>query len=252
MPTSVTDPRPLHQRIASVLRDEIMSGVLAPGVHLPSTPRLKERFDASSATVQKAIQLLKEEGLLVGRPGANVSVREHRQRTIRPADTIAPADLGAPYRWIALANRQGWKASSELLEVAVVEAPAEVVTAFSLPDDDRRTLLRHQLLVLNGEPAELVSSYYPLELAQGTAMMERRRIRGGTPTLLANLGYPPRKCVDLVTARVPTPEQYEALQLPGELPVLRTFRVVYSNDDRPIEATVMVKAGHLYELQYDF
>jgi GntR family transcriptional regulator len=42
------------------------------------------------------------------------------------------------------------------------------------------------------------------------------------------------------------------LKLPGDLPVLRTLRVVYSDDDRPVEATVMVKAGHLYEVQYEF
>ncbi|TWG03628.1 UTRA domain-containing protein [Streptomyces brevispora] len=47
-------------------------------------------------------------------------------------------------------------------------------------------------------------------------------------------------------------EQYQALLLPGGLPVLRTLRVVYSEAERPIEATVMVKAGHLYELQYEF
>lgn len=40
--------------------------------------------------------------------------------------------------------------------------------------------------------------------------------------------------------------------LPGDLPVLRTLRVVFSDDGRPIEATVMVKAGHLYEVQYEF
>lgn len=36
------------------------------------------------------------------------------------------------------------------------------------------------------------------------------------------------------------------------MPVLRTLRVVHSDDDRPVEVTVMVKAGHLYELQYEF
>lgn len=99
---------------------------------------------------------------------------------------------------------------------------------------------------------ELVTSYYPLEIARGTAMMERRKIKGGTPTLLAELGHPPRLSVDRISARVPTQEQYTALQLPSDLPVLRTLRVVYSDHDRPIEATVMVKAGHLYELQYEF
>ncbi|CAL9569269.1 UTRA domain-containing protein [Streptomyces sp. enrichment culture] len=89
-------------------------------------------------------------------------------------------------------------------------------------------------------------------LVRGTAIAEKRKIRGGTPALLAELGFPPRLSVDRVSARVPTQEQYQALRLPSDLPVLRTLRVVYSDGDRPIEATVMVKAGHLYELQYEF
>jgi GntR family transcriptional regulator len=113
-------------------------------------------------------------------------------------------------------------------------------------------VLRRQLLSLDGVPAELVASYYPSDLAHGTALTERRKIRGGTPALLADLGHPPHLSVDRVSARVPTQEQCEALQLPGDLPVLRTLRVVFTDHERPIEATVMVKAGHLYEVQYEF
>ncbi len=58
--------------------------------------------------------------------------------------------------------------------------------------------------------------------------------------------------MDRFSARVPTQEQFTALRLPGDLPVLRTVRVVRSDGDLPIEVTVMVKAGHLYELQYEF
>lgn len=97
-----------------------------------------------------------------------------------------------------------------------------------------------------------MSSYYPPDIARGTALGEPRRIRGGTPTLLVELGFPPRRSVDRVSARVATQEQYAALRLPGELPVLRTLRTVYGDGDRPVEVTVMVKAGHLYELRYEF
>jgi GntR family transcriptional regulator len=113
-------------------------------------------------------------------------------------------------------------------------------------------LLREQILLLDGEPAELVKSYYPVEIARGTAIAEQKKIRGGTPRALADLGYPPLRCVDTVSARIPTPEQVKALKSPTKLPILRTLRVVHSNDDRVIEVTVMAKAGHLYELQYEF
>jgi hypothetical protein len=66
------------------------------------------------------------------------------------------------------------------------------------------------------------------------------------------VGYPPRLSFDKVSARVPTQEQCTVLGLPGNLPVLPTLRaVVYSDGERPIEATVMAKAVHLYELQYE-
>ncbi|MFJ1927102.1 GntR family transcriptional regulator [Streptomyces sp. NPDC088131] len=249
--TDAVDRRSLHERIAADLRDEIMSGDLAPGASLPSTVHLKERFGASNATVQKALRLLKEEQLVIGRAGAAVTVREHRQRTVRPASYMAPAGSGEPYRWLTEAARTGSRAHSTLLEVAECEPPADVAEALRLPDRGT-ALLRRQLLVIDDEPVELVASYYPLEIVAGTAMTGRRKIPGGTPTLLAELGYPPRLSVDRVSARVPTHEQYQALRLPGGLPVLRTLRVVYSEAERPIEATVMVKAGHLYELQYEF
>ncbi|KPC63207.1 GntR family transcriptional regulator [Streptomyces chattanoogensis] len=245
------DRRSLHERIAADLRGEIMSGDLAPGAKLPSTAQLKARFDASNATVQKALQLLKDERLVVGRAGAAVTVREHRQRTMRPASFMSPAGPGEQYRWLTEAATHGARAHSELLEVAEAVPPSDVADALKLAEGGT-ALLRRQILWIDNEPVELVKSFYPLDIARGTAMTKRHRIKGGTPALLAELGYPPRLSVDRVSARVPTQEQYEALHLPGNLPVLRTLRVVYSDHERPIEATVMVKAGHLYELQYEF
>ncbi|MFI2237118.1 GntR family transcriptional regulator [Streptomyces chrestomyceticus] len=248
---SPLDPRSLHERIAADLRDEIMNGDLAPGARLPSTAQLKERFGASNATVQKALLLLKDEQLVVGRAGASVTVREHRQRTMRPAAYMAPADTGKPYRWLTEAARPGERAHSRLLEVGEVAPPADVAEAMGLPEGGT-AVLRRQVLCVGDEPAELVASYYPVEIARGTAMTEFRKIKGGTPALLTELGHPPVRSVDRVSARVPTQEQYALLQLPGDLPVLRTLRVVYGEGDRPIEVSVLTKAGHLYELRYEF
>ncbi|MBT2468786.1 GntR family transcriptional regulator [Streptomyces sp. ISL-66] len=245
------DRRSLHARIAADLRDEIMSGDLAPGAKLPSTIHLKARFDASSATVQKALQLLKDERLVVGRAGAAVTVRENRQRTIRPAGSLASAPAGGSYPWLTHAAQHGTTAHSTLLEVGEAAPPADVAAVLGLQSGES-ALLRRQLLHIDGEPAELVSSYYPLAIVHGTPLAEDRKIKGGAPTLLTRIGYPPRLSVDRVAARVPTQEQCRTLRLPGDLPVLRTLRTVFSDGERPVEATVMVKAGHLYELRYEF
>jgi GntR family transcriptional regulator len=250
-PKDAPDPRPVHERIATDLRREIVTGAIQPGDPLPSTDALKTRFGASSATIQKAVALLKAEGLAKGRPGASVTVLEPQRHVLSPAATSQPAERGTQYRWLTEAERAGKRPTVELLEVSEVRAPGRVAAAMGSSDGEL-VLLRKQILLLDGEPAELVRNYYPLELARGTAMMERKKIRGGTPTLLAELGYPPIRTLDEVTAEEPTHEEYEALQLPSIVPVLCTFRVVLSNDDRVIEVTEMAKAGHRYKLHYEF
>jgi GntR family transcriptional regulator len=245
------DRRSLHERIAADLRDDIMTGQAPPGANLPSTAQLKVRFDASNATVQKALQLLKDEGLVVGRAGAAVTVREHRRRTVRPAGSLARAESGQPFPWLAEAAAHGMHARSAILDVVECLPPADVRTALGLPEGGS-ALLRSQLILVDDEPAELVKSYYPLDIARGSALSDRRRIKGGTPLLLRELGHPPRLSVDRVCARIPTQEEYQALRLTGSMPVLHTLRVVHSDGERPVEATVMVKAGHLYEVQYEF
>ena len=111
-------------------------------------------------------------------------------------------------------------------------------------------MVRNQLLLLDGEPAELVWHYYRTDVARGTRLAENRRIKGGTPAALAELGYPLRHAIDQVGTRLATVEEFVALKLPQGMPVLRQFRVIYTDGQRPIEVTVMVKAGQQYEIQY--
>ncbi|MCZ4122126.1 GntR family transcriptional regulator [Streptomyces sp. H39-S7] len=243
------DPRPAHQQIAAHLRDLIMARRLEPGGKFPSTQQLMNEFGVAGTTIQKALQVLKAEGFAVGHPGKGVFVREQPNHTIVPASYIPPSKGGAPYSWVDQATARSRTGATRILDVAEAVAPRDVAEALGLTDGGT-AVLRSRLMLLDDEPAELVHSYYPVELARGTPLADRRRIRGGSPTLLAELGHPPREFVDRISARPPTSDELTALELPAEVCVLRTFRVVHSDGDRPIEVSVMVKAAHLYELEY--
>ncbi|MEV8324548.1 GntR family transcriptional regulator [Kitasatospora sp. NPDC056731] len=245
------DLRAASQRIAADIRDQILSGDIKPGEDIPSTSELVREFNASTTAVQNAMRTLKDEGLITSQKGRTTIARESRMRVMRPANFFAPAEPGQPYRWIAEAQKKGLAAVSELLDVEEVVPPASVVEALGIAQGGT-AMLRRQLLKLDGEPAELVENYYPIEIARGTPIAEGKKVKGGVPTLLAELGFPFRRSVDRVSARTPTADQGVYLKMPvGELPVLRTFRTVYSDNDRVIEVTIMAKAGHLYELEYE-
>ncbi|APE22249.1 MULTISPECIES: GntR family transcriptional regulator [Streptomyces] len=244
------DTRSPHQKIAAELRRRITRGDLPPGSKLGSTAELMEQYGGvANTTVQKALQALKAEGLLEGLPGRGVYVRQHVQQSVEPIAYMKPAGPGEPYPWMSEAAKRERAGAIRLLDVEVVVPPAEVAEALRL-EDGGRAVLRKQLLLLDEEPTELTRSYYPLSLVEGTAVLERKRIRGGTPALLDSLGFPPREFVDELSSEIPTEEEVVALELPKDMPVLVAFRVVYSDGGRPIEATLMTKAAHRYRMRY--
>lgn len=75
------DPRPPYQQVANALRASILTKKFEPGDKLPSGPDLAEQFGVARMTIQQAMRLLRDEGLVVSRQGSGVYVRE---RTSRP------------------------------------------------------------------------------------------------------------------------------------------------------------------------
>ena len=65
---SSEDPRPLYEQLVACLRDDILSGRLAPGTRLPSKRSLAENLGVSSITVESAYGRLMDEGYVLSEP----------------------------------------------------------------------------------------------------------------------------------------------------------------------------------------
>lgn len=76
------DPRPPYLQIASVLRAAILTRKFSPGERLPSGKELAERYGVARMTVQQALRILREEGLVISRQGSGVFVRQRIERPI--------------------------------------------------------------------------------------------------------------------------------------------------------------------------
>ncbi|MBB5800600.1 GntR family transcriptional regulator [Saccharothrix ecbatanensis] len=228
------DIRPRHQQIAAELRDLIMRGELGPGAQLPSTAQLVAKYGAANATIQHALRALKDEGFLDSRAGKGVYVRD-RQPFIIDASTYITPEPGR-FRY-------------QLLNVRNVVPPADITDGLQLAPG-ATAIVRTRVLFHDGQPVELSASYYPAEIAADSSLAKAAKIRGGAPQALADLGFPQRAFVDRISARPPTVEEAETLDLPDGTPVIRQLRVVYSDNERPVEASVLIKGGHLYELLY--
>lgn len=234
MPRAPRDIRPRHQQIAAELRELIMRGELSPGTQLPSTAQLVKQFGAANATIQHALKALKDEAFLDSRVGKGVYVRDRQPFVIDAAAYIAPTPGRFRY---------------QLLTVDNVVPPADIVDGLRLAPGGT-AIIRTRILLHDDQPVELSASYYPAEIAANSSLAKAAKIRGGAPKALATLGFPQRTFVDRISARPPTVEEAETLDLPNGIPVIRQLRVIYSDNERPVEASVLIKGAHLYELLY--
>lgn len=248
-PESPGKARRQQRDLVAGLRALILDGDVAPGEQLPSSTELAAEYAVNAMSISRALTVLEAEGLVDRRRGRGVFATDRGPMVVRASHYPRTTGSDEPYGWITDPNRHRVP-SSRILKVGETPAPRPVAAVFGI-ERGTPVVMRHQLLLLDDEPAELVWSYYTAEIARGTALAGSRAIKGGSPRVLAELGFPPRNAKDKVGVRMATRSEYAALRLPADIPVLRQFRVVFTDDHRPVEATVLVKAGQQYEVEYD-
>lgn len=73
---------PPWRQIADSLRTQIEDGTIPPGGRIPSTVELEQEWEVARETIRKAINFLKDAGLVEGVQGMGIFV----------ADSAPPAD----------------------------------------------------------------------------------------------------------------------------------------------------------------
>jgi DNA-binding transcriptional regulator YhcF (GntR family) len=76
------DPRPPYVQVANALRAAILTRKFVPGDRLPSGKDLSTTYGVARMTIQQALRVLREEGLIVSRQGSGVFVRDRTERPI--------------------------------------------------------------------------------------------------------------------------------------------------------------------------
>lgn len=171
----------------------------------------------------------------------------------RPPDSLAyvkPRGAGESDVWSEEARQRG---GQRLAEVGEVIPPDEVANALRLSPGEKAAA-RRRIILLDGDVIELADSYYPLSVARGTALTEKRKIKGGAPTLLAELGYQPRHVTEDLEFRSANKFERTALTLPDGASVLTLLRTTSTEDGSPYEVQLMVmKAPRRlhYEIEVD-
>jgi GntR family transcriptional regulator len=244
-----------YQRIVKDLRDGVLTGRLEPDRQLPSENELAAEYGVSRPTVRRALAVLRSEGLIVTRQGSGIFVRPRGQVgiTVTGGNYRRHRAVGLP-GFNAQALEQGQRPRQEIREVARIPASSEVAMRLDI-DNGTEVIVRRRIFWLEEEPAAITDSYYPADMAAGTALERPGRIKGGAHAIIEDPDGQIRRhvarSVDEITGGMPTPEESRLLGLSPGVPVFRILRTVYDTQNRPVEVQDSIAAADRHRFCYE-
>jgi GntR family transcriptional regulator len=221
-----------YQQIAEELRGRVGRGDLAAGRLLPSESELAAAYAASRVTIRKALEVLREEGLVDSRQGFGwfAAVDPLRQSLGR---------LGTIEGQLAAS---GVRSERRILDFRFVRAPARARAVLGVD----RVLEVRRCNLADDEPFALVTVWCPEHL--GAALSRDDVERAPFYELLdVELGG----AVQTIGAAAASAADAELLQIPLGSPVLRCERVTSTPDGTAVLLSEHVFPAHRTEFVVD-
>jgi DNA-binding GntR family transcriptional regulator len=228
-----TSPVPLYFQVASRLQELIEQGEIGVGARIENEVDLAERLGVSRPTTRRAIQYLVERGMLVRKRGVGTQVVHPKVRR--------PVELSSLYDDLVNSDR---KPRTEVLDLRVIPAPADVAQALDLPPDTEVTWIE-RLRYAGGEPLALMHNAIPVDLIRLEAA---DLARYGLYELLRRAGFVPRIATQIIGARSANTAEARILQEKRGASLLTMTRTAWDASGRALEY-----GSHLYRAsRYSF
>ncbi|MGH9084976.1 MAG: GntR family transcriptional regulator [Acidimicrobiales bacterium] len=221
-----------YRAIAEDLRRRVEAGEFAAGRLLPSEAELSRSYEASRITVRRALEELRDRGLVDSRQGFGwfASVDPLRQSLGR---------LGTIEAQLA---ESGVRSERRILGFRFVKAPPHVrrvLGAGTVLEVDRLNLA-------DGAPFARVTVWCPDDLATDLSRADVERA-----PFYELLDIPLRGAVQTIGAALATPEEAALLEVPPGSAVLRCERTTSTDGGRPVLLSQHVFPAHRTEFVVD-
>ena len=219
-----------YQEIADSLRGRISAA--GPGHLLPSESDLSGEFGVSRVTVRRALELLRDDGIVDSRQGFGWYVAaDPVMQQLASLDTIE-GQLAA----------RGVKAQRRVIEFAFVDAPPHVTEVLGAS----HVLRVKRVNLADGGPFAVVTVWCPAELGQH---LSRRDVE--QKPFYELLGVALRGATQRIGAAAVGSADADLLQIPVGSPVLRCQRITTDMTGSPILMSEHIFPAHRTEFVVD-
>lgn len=226
---------PLYIQIADELRRSLEEAVYQIGEQLPTEAELSAQFGVNRHTLRRAIDVLRQEGL----------VRVDRGRGMFVAAAPIPYTLGKRVRYNEALKANGLLASYRTLQVVEMAADAPIAKRLELKIGDR-VILFERLSLADEQPISVGSSYFPSQ--RFPELLEQCQHCQSISELFQSYGCDHIRRSTRVSARSVQPRDARLLALPLNAPILLTESVNVDQHGQVIEYGVTRFRGDRMEL----
>ena len=129
--------------------------------------------------------------------------------------------------------------------------PADIAGWLGGPAGEE-AVIRQRLQLLDDVPAVISTSYYPLWVAEGTRLESADALPEGPDNLIEQRGHRFARGVELLRARMPTPEEARLLELEPGVPVVRMLHIDYDPDGRTLQVADDLYAADRHEFAFEW
>lgn len=230
--------------IADSFRQRVVDGEYGISGRLPSLRMLAEEYGTTHETMNKVVQLLQADGVLLSKGRAGVFVSKPRTRI-----------PGITARFDAYLEERGLAPVEINIDApALVPAPAEVAKAFAIPiGSDVVRRIRKQ--GTKTEHYRITESFYPVSLAGGSILEQMQQdVR---LDVLLEIKKASGKIIEAVheevVARLPTSQEQALLGIVRNTPILEVHRSNYTKDRKTVVMfSRIIFVAKFFVLEYDY
>jgi GntR family transcriptional regulator len=245
---AIETPRARYQQVADLLREAIERGDYEPGQPLPSQPELARQYGLNQTTINRAIAVLRNAGLVRVEQGRGAFVQE--LPTVRRIRRI-PQGPNRDSTFAAEVERLGLTPKTDLVETRLGTAPSEVTERLGIGDGDQ-VLIRRRHMYAATRPVQLATSYIPADIVGDPAIADPDTNPTRLYERLAARGHQAARVVEEVEVRRPTRDEAHFLEIPEGQPVIVVYRTTHERSGRAIDAAVNVLTGYQWRLIYEW
>lgn len=253
--TAVRKMAKQYERVADDLRARIRDGEYPPGERIPTESTLTVTYKVSAPTIRQAVGVLEAEGLVERQHGRGTFVRKPRQKVQRTAER---------YQWekdrVRLSEHKRrqtgaterdtgreMQALEFFAEYGSVSANADLAEAFNVAEG---TTLLHRVyrtrLKTEDAPLSLIDSYMVYDVAAANPDLlsaDNEPWPGGTQHQLYTIGIEVDRIREEITARPPTVDEAEQLELSAGTAVISLRKTSVATSGEAVEISDVVLPG---------